>query len=263
MVSEATLETAWRAGSAAWPTVRIERDQLARHLVKVAEVSGDPAHLELADLYLAAAVLANDPAALAVIQSLLPTIDVALRQLGADTTRVEDMRQRVFEVVIVGGERGPAIAGYAGRSDLRSWLRSVGVRTALKAWSREPKSLAYDDDLADVVEDPELAMLKTLYADDVVTATRDALATLSPRARTLLRLHHLDGLTMDDLAAMYQVHRATAARWTAAAREAVFEETRRQLEARLGLGEDSAISIVRLVQSQLMLSMRRLLASQP
>jgi RNA polymerase sigma-70 factor, ECF subfamily len=263
MVSESTLEATWCAGRGAWPTVRVERDQLARHLEKVAEVADDFAHLDVAGLYLAAAVLAKDSAALAVIQSFLPSIDVALSRLGADATRLDDMRQRVFEVVVVGGERGPAIAGYGGRSDIRSWLRSVAVRTALKVWSREHASSGYDDDLVVIVDDPELVMLKAMYADDVVTATREALAMLTPRARTLLRLHHLDGLTVDDLAAMYQVHRATVARWTAAAREAVFEETRRQLESRLGLGEDSAISIVRLVQSQLVLSMRRLLASQP
>jgi len=106
-------------------------------------------------------------------------------------------------------------------------------------------------------------VLKSMYAEHVATATREALATLSPRARTLLRLHHLDGLTVDDLGRMYNVHRATAARWLAAAREAVFDETRLRLEATLGIGEDSVVSIVRLVQSQLVLSMRRLLASQP
>jgi RNA polymerase sigma-70 factor, ECF subfamily len=95
----------------------------------------------------------------------------------------------------------------------------------------------------------------------VVAALRDALASVSPRARTLLRLHYLDGLTVDDLGRMYGVHRATAARWVAAARETVFDETRQRIEAGLGLGEESAADVVRLVQSQLAVSFHRLLAS--
>jgi hypothetical protein len=43
----------------------------------------------------------------------------------------------------------------------------------------------------------------------------------------------------------------------------VFEETRLRVEAHLGLGEDSAASIVRLVQSQLAVSFHRLLKSEP
>ena len=76
----------------------------------------------------------------------------------------------------------------------------------------------------------------------------------------LLRFHHLDGLTVDDLARMYNVHRATAARWVAAAREAVFEETRLRLHDRLGVDDSTAVSVVKLVQSQLVNSLRRLLS---
>jgi RNA polymerase sigma-70 factor (ECF subfamily) len=263
------LAAAWSAGRAAWPAVALDEGTFGGHLAATLEAraTDDPravlAGLDGAGLYLAAAILAGHPAAARALADLWPSIEPALRTLGADRTRLDEIRQRVLEAVVMGGERGPAIAGYGGRAELRSWLRSVAVRTALKAWARErpAQSLDDDDDLAGLVDDPELAHLKATYAGAVVTALREALSTLAPRGRTLLRLHYLDGLTVDDLGRMYNVHRATAARWVAGAREEVFEETRLRVEANLGLGEESAVSIVRLVQSQLALSFQRLLAS--
>jgi RNA polymerase sigma-70 factor (ECF subfamily) len=264
------LIAAWGAGRAAWPAVTVDEAAFAAHLAgKVDERSdGEPlavlGGLDGAGLYLAAALLAGDVQASRALAGLLPGTEPALRQLGADATRIDEVHQRVLEAVMIGGERGPAIASYGGRADLRGWLRSVAVRTALKSWARDrPTTALDDDDVSALVDDPQLAHLKATYAGAVVGALRDALATLAPRARTLLRLHYLDGLTVDDLGRMYGVHRATAARWVAAAREAVFEETRLRVEAHLGLGEDSAASIVRLVQSQLAVSFHRLLASEP
>lgn len=267
------LAAAWAAGRAAWPAVVLDEAAFAAHVAgkldaRAATDDDDAiavvAALDGAGLYLAAAVLAGDPGAARTLAGLWPSIEPAVRQLGADRTRLDEVRQRVLEVVMVGGERGPAIAGYGGRADLRGWLRSVAVRTALKSWSRDrpAEALDDDDDLVALADDPQLAHLKATYAGAVVIALREALATLAPRARTMLRLHYLDGLSVDDLGRMYGVHRATAARWIAAAREEVFEETRLRVESHLGLGEDSAASIVRLVQSQLAVSFHRLLASE-
>jgi RNA polymerase sigma-70 factor (ECF subfamily) len=264
------LAAAWSAGRTAWPTVPLGEAAFAAHVAdKIdARANDDPlAHLAVLDgagLYLAAALLAGEPSAARALADLWPAIEPAVRSLGADRARLDEIRQRVLDMVVVGGERGPGIAGYGGRADVRSWLRSVAVRTALKVWSRErpAQSLDDEDDLVGLADDPQLAHLKATYAGSVVAALRDALRTLAPRARTLLRLHYLDGVTIDDLGRMYNVHRATAARWIGAAREEVFEETRLRVEASLGLGEDSAASVVRLVQSQLALSLHRLLASE-
>ena len=259
-MSTERADEACRAGAAAWPGIEADPDRLAAYLDERVPPGAAP---HLADLFLAHAVLENRPGAVeAFCARVLPAIDAPLRHLGADPARLDEIRQMVLDAVIVGGARGPAIAGYVGRSDLRGWLRSVAVRVALKAWTRERPGEPLDDweELGEVIVDPAVLHLKDRYAAEVAAAFREAVAALTARQRTLLRLHHLDGLTVDDLARMYGVHRATAARWVAAAREAVFEDTRIRLQARVGLDDSELISVVRLVQSQLVQSLRRLLA---
>jgi RNA polymerase sigma-70 factor (ECF subfamily) len=103
--------------------------------------------------------------------------------------------------------------------------------------------------------DPRLDDLRRRYRGDFAAAFRAALAALPVRERNLLRQHHMDGLTIDQLAGLYRVHRATAARWVARARTTLSGETRRRLMERLGVATQDADSIIRLVRSQLDLSL--------
>ena len=57
------------------------------------------------------------------------------------------------------------------------------------------------------------------------------------------------------------VHRATAARWVAHAREALVGGVRRTLETRFRIGSDELDSLLRLVHSRLELSLGLLLTS--
>jgi len=75
----------------------------------------------------------------------------------------------------------------------------------------------------------------------------------------VLRQHTLDGQSIDRLAALHGVHRATAARWIDAARGTVLAGTQRELIQRLGLNTSELASVIRLIQSQLELSLLRAL----
>lgn len=57
--------------------------------------------------------------------------------------------------------------------------------------------------------------------------------------RPLLVQHHKDGLSVDQLAALYGVHRATAARRVAAARDAFSREVRTVLSRNLAVGGET------------------------
>ena len=65
---------------------------------------------------------------------------------------------------------------------------------------------------------------------------------------------HIDELSIDKLGALYRVHRATAARWVASARRALVDATRDQMITRLGVDSVELDSIIRLVRSQLEIS---------
>jgi len=131
------------AGRTAWPGVDVDGAELAAWIGEKVAASGAAdlrdaaARLVLADLWLARALLDRSTPAIGHLQRLLPSIEPALRHLGADDARVAEVRSLVLEAVLVGGAGGPGIAGYGGRAELRSWLRSVAVRIALKTWARE------------------------------------------------------------------------------------------------------------------------------
>ena len=67
---------------------------------------------------------------------------------------------------------------------------------------------------------------------------------------------------MDEIAGLYGVHRATAARWVDRIRDKLEVETKRRLRERTGLAGAELDSAVRLVQSRLEVSFRRLLGTQ-
>jgi RNA polymerase sigma-70 factor (ECF subfamily) len=69
----------------------------------------------------------------------------------------------------------------------------------------------------------------------------------------------LDELSIDELATIYRVHRATCARWLSDAREQVRKQTRRRLLERLGTPAAELDSFMRYLDSDLELSLPRLL----
>ena len=92
-----------------------------------------------------------------------------------------------------------------------------------------------------------------------VSGTRQALTTLTAREKTLLRLHFLDGMNIDALGVVFRVHRATVARWLVAIRTQVLDRVRQTLSLDLGASPSEAISLVRLLRSEVQLSIRRIL----
>src|SRR5262249_43055522 len=66
--------------------------------------------------------------------------------------------------------------------------------------------------------DPEIEHFKRLYAAEFRAALSEAIAGLASRERNLLRHGFADALSIDQIGALYGVHRSTAARWIHAAR---------------------------------------------
>lgn len=254
--------------AAAWPTVQLDPTAYLHHLAdKLRERSDEPADrvirtMPAADLFLAAACTAADPAAIAAFhEAILPVIRPALAKLGVPEATIDETEQRVLIMVLVGDPQLPAIATFGGRGRLRSWLRSVGVRTGRRLVGATAAPDHGDDELDRLsanVHDPELALLRNRYRDEVRCALDGAIKSLAERQRNVLRQYYIDGLTIDQLAALYRVDRATTARWVVAARAAILAGTRDYLGSALNASTNEVESILRLLRSQLELSLRQL-----
>lgn len=255
-------------GGSAWPGVELEPQVYLQHLADAVRARSDELadhvirSMPVADLYLAAACTAGVPSAIAAFQvGVLTVVRPALGKLRLAETTIDETEQRVLIMILVGDPDQPAIARYTGRGRLRSWIRTIAVRTGRRLAGVTGSGGDHGaelDRLAANVHDPELSLLRERYRDQVHAALREAIAQLPERQRNVLRQYYLDGLTIDQLAALYRVDRATTARWVVASRSAVLAGVRAQLTAALGASADEVDSILRLVRSQLELSLRHL-----
>jgi RNA polymerase sigma-70 factor (ECF subfamily) len=248
--------------------VELTDDDVAARLV--ARLRDDPdTHLEElrdADLYLAFALVLGDPAAVRVFEAnLVPQIDVALRRLRLAGGTADEVKQALRVEMLTGPTA--KIADYAGRGELAAWLRISATRKALKIVRRAGREETLDELLLDhwpaaQADDPERMHLRSTYTAKLKAAIREAFAALEVRQRNVLRQHLLDELTIDDLAKLYRVHRATCARWLADARAELGKQTRKRLVAALGAPTAELESLLRFLDSDIELSISRILTSR-
>jgi RNA polymerase sigma-70 factor (ECF subfamily) len=110
--------------------------------------------------------------------------------------------------------------------------------------------------------DPELQLLKRQHLAHFKAAFAEAVGTLDSSDRVVLRQHFVERLTIDQIGAVYHLHRATAARRLARAREALLAATRAALARRLGLAPVELESVLELIASRMEASVERLLGDR-
>lgn len=270
---ERRLQAILDACRQAWPGLGVPEHAFVRHLAENLPEDGDldgrVARTQCPDLYLACGCVAQDPVALAAFDGriLSQTVPV-LQRMGLSASQIDEVVQILRAKLLVGDERGrsPLMASYAGRGPLVGWVRTAARRTALSLRRNKDEQIGGTDGDRDVKRiavpvDAELEYLKNRYQAEFKRAVEDAIAALDAGQLRVLRLHYHDELSIDRIGALLGVHRATAARWIRAASDAVRDETRRLLHARLGLSTAELDSLAGLVQSQLHLSLGRLLPS--
>jgi RNA polymerase sigma-70 factor (ECF subfamily) len=252
------------AGRSAFPEVRLAPEDFARHLGACARDLS--AELRADELWLACACARGDAAALAIFSGrYLARLPEALARIDSAPAFVDEVLQLVRERLLVprGGE--PArIAEYRGHGSLEGWVRVTATRIALRLRRRlrpdAPGSQPLESAPDRVQLSPELEYLRERYRPEFAAALRASLAALPVRPRTVLRMHYLDGLSIDRLGEHFRVHRATAARWITAARQQLLQATRERLKERLRVDDPELDSLVRAVASQLDVSLAQLAA---
>jgi RNA polymerase sigma-70 factor (ECF subfamily) len=133
----------------------------------------------------------------------------------------------------------------------------------LRHLERDKRVAELDDDrleeLAPGVPTPELMYLRRLYGQRFQKAFREAVASLTPRERNLLRHSVIDELGIDQLAAIYHVHRATAARQLNQARAKLIEATRDKMRSALRVTDAELESIMRVILTMADMTLRQIL----
>jgi RNA polymerase sigma-70 factor (ECF subfamily) len=260
------LAAALAAARAAWPTVKVAPERFVRHLAGRLP-PGQPAAavraMRTADLYLACACCDGDPEALRAFDTAYRRdVHAALAGLRLGAAEIDDLTQ-VLRARFFVGEDGaaPKIADYAGRGQLRGWVRAAATRTGLSHIEARRPEVPLDEGLFDHVGstgDPELDHLKRRYRSEFRRAFEEALASLAPREQTLLAQSFVDELSIDQIGVIHGVHRATAARWIVKAREALLSATRGKLCCLLDVDRFQVDSIMRFIASQLEASLGHL-----
>ena len=250
---------AWSAGRLAWPGLDVPEPAFREH---ASRCRADHASTVHPDLYLACAATLGIAAAHAAIDRLAaPMLDRLARRWRARVDPAElaqTLRIRLF----VGTTETPArIASYSGQGALLGWLRVIAARVAVDL-SRGAKDES-DEALLGLVSDeqPELGYMKHEVRAAFKAAFTNALSALPGADRTLLRLRFVDGLQLDEVAAIVGVHRVTVSKSLARIRDELSAALARDLAERLR--DEDVADALELVRSRLTLSFERLLIPDP
>lgn len=139
----------------------------------------------------------------AVFREHAPSIHRALRRLGISEADAPDVLQEVFVVVY------RKLAGFEGRSQLRTWIYGIALRVASdhrkRAYVRRERATDQLPERAGSA--PEL---KELERRERVAMLDRALASLSPEKREVLVLFELEELPMKEVAAALECPLMTA-----------------------------------------------------
>lgn len=264
---EATLARLRAEACAAYPALPVDGAAFAAELARRLGDLASPALLagvRAAHVHLAIACAAGDDRAIRTFEAeLFDEVTATGARLRARPDQLDEVRSKLRHVLFTSEPgRRAAVATFSGRSDLRTYLRVVITRELVKLFDHGRREVALDDSMLHLMaptDGPELGALRERYRADVDAAIRAALAGLPAGARALLRYSVVDGWSIDRIGALYGVHRATAARRVAAARDELGAAIRAELATRLAVDLDEVDSIVRLVQSRIDVSLERLL----
>lgn len=239
--------------------------------LQVTEVDDWLARLMIEDYYLAISCGQHDEGAIKAFEELFERdFDRLTRRFQGQRFHTSDLRQILLEKLFV----GPCakIHDYTGRGHLQNWFRVTATRTFIDLvrqdtpYKREEivesetiEHALLEDDHA---HDYEMAFLKQEYRAEFKLAFAQALTALDANHRTILRQNLVEGMSIDQLAALYGSHRSSAARWLGAAREALLRATHEALMDRLNISRQELDSIMTLIRSNFEVSMSRLLRAE-
>jgi RNA polymerase sigma-70 factor (ECF subfamily) len=257
----------------AWPTLDLPTEVFLRYLAgKIPEEEPFERTLRnlcVDELYLCCACAeGNAPAVALFHQRYEPVLESALGKLRMGEAMTQDVKQLLLGQLLTNTPDKPAmITTYGGHGRLARWLRVVAARTGRALLSREKKLVLVGDEriaseLGPSAPEPEAATKRT-YRELFKRAFKHALRTLGPREANLLRQRYVDSLNLAQIGTIYRVHPSTVHRWLEKARTTLLERTSAHLMEVLRVSQKDCESILRMIQSDLDITLQTFLSQPP
>jgi RNA polymerase sigma-70 factor (ECF subfamily) len=245
-----------------WPAIPIDDETFIAHLAERLPEGEDALRalrsVQAADLYLACGCARGLPEAITAFErTQMQRIDGAVERVDARRDFVDEVRQRLRERLLVGAP--PRIASYSGSGSLAGWVRIAATRLALNLL-RDMPPVADEESPPSSASDPERELMRGQHRHSVEAAFRAAFAQLDDDDRALLRLHYVDGVSLQELGRRQGVDRSTASRRLATVRDRLLTQTHLELQQLIpGLTPTSRDSLMVALRTQLDLSLDSLL----
>ena len=256
-----------------WPDIGGSADDFAGYIGERVptdtEVADALRRMKISDLYLAWGCASGDEAALnAFTIHFDEMVSGAISRFANQGLDIDDAKQKVIEFILLpSSKRAAAINLYAGHGSLKGYLGVTVVREVLRMLKAAKKAPTIDmqdsaNAFADSDHDPELQLLKQKYRTEFKQAFQESFQALDAPDRNLLRYYYVTDLTLMQIASIAGVKHNTVSRRLAKIRSSLLTGTRDRLIKIAGIRHNEFESIVRLVQSQLNVSMYRMLDSK-
>jgi RNA polymerase sigma-70 factor, ECF subfamily len=257
MLTDARIEAAHAKGLEAWPAVAISLHRFKTR-VQEAAVTEQGLSEHGSDFLLASAAGDRDVEALALIDKHhIARLPGRIRRLGSRGENVPDVLQTIRERLFAGD--APRIRAYNATGPLAQWIKVVGIRTAIDFHRREPAGQAPHHETGETTVaaglDAASLLIRSEHKRELEGAIRHLLGSLPRRDRTVLRLHLVEGTSIDHIARIYGVHRVTVARWVWNAGEILIAGLTRHFKDRLGILPPEFESLARVMRSGLSLDL--------
>jgi RNA polymerase sigma-70 factor, ECF subfamily len=262
-----SIRAALERGHERWPGIAISPAAFQTHVDR-SELTESALANHGEDLFLAVACLAHQPQALkAFDKAYLVRVGIFISRVSKETDVVDEVTQQIRIRLFTGED--PKLAHYRGEGPLEGWVRVVALRTALNVL----EARRYDRHAPASEQELGNALSPFLRADkaaegaqlqpQVQAALTAALEALPARSKALLRLHFVEHLNIEEIGRMYQVHRATVARWLVTIRNDLFSKVQESMKLRLDVSPSEFRSLFDAVRSDLHASLSRILPQSP
>ena len=253
-LSSSPWRWAFEQAQSSWGWGPLDFDAFCAHLIRLGYSKSLPT--ETASLYLCAGCTNGIGGAWQTLEALyFPNLRQVLRA-ECPAGVLDDIVQEVRDRLLVGPL--PKIATYRGSGPLAGWLHRVACNLARDRMRAERTqrqrllqlSAQLDSVTPEPQRSPEDAIMEAQLAAACQGALAEVLRAISARDRQLLQHYFVSNLNIDQIGALYEVDRSTAARWINGIVKTARERLARALRPLLGSFDGQLSQLFPMVSSQ-------------